>query len=135
VGLADDAKGGEPVPLKKPKPPADKDDKTGPWESEVILRRVGEVRMPVELLVEFTDGRAVRETWDGRYRWTRFRYSGAAKVARAIVDPERKIALDVNPANNAWLDEEGVSRRAATKWTARFLLWLQNLMELQAVLG
>ncbi len=134
-GLTDDPKGGEPIPLKKAKQPSDKDDKTGPWESEVTLRRVGEVRMPVELLVEFSDGRSIRETWDGRDRWTRFRYAGPAKVVRAVVDPDRKIALDVNPANNAWLDEDGVSRRAATKWTARFLLWLQNLMELQTVLG
>jgi hypothetical protein len=134
-GLTDDPKGGEPIPLKKAKEPSKKDEKTGPWESEVTLRRVGEVRMPVELLVEFSDGRTVRETWDGRYRWTRFRYPGPAKVTRATVDPDRKIAIDVNPANNSWLDEEGVSRRAATKWTARFLLWLQTLMELQTVLG
>ncbi len=57
------------------------------------------------------------------------------KVVRAVVDPERKIAIDVNPANNSWWDEDGVSRRAGTKWAARFLLWLQNLLELQALFG
>ena len=134
-GLTDDPRGGGPMPLKKANERTKKEEQEGPWESEVMLRRLGEVRMPVELLVEFSDGRTLRETWDGRYRWTRFRYAGPAKVTRAMVDPDRKIALDVNPANNAWLDEAGVSRRAATKWTARFLLWLQNLMELQTVLG
>ena len=98
------------------------------------MRRLGEVRMPVEVLVEFADGRSARETWDGQYRWTRFRYPGA-KVTRAVVDPERKIMLDTNPANNSWVDEEGVARRAATKWAARWMFWLQHLLELHTVLG
>ena len=65
----------------------------------------------------------------------RFRYQGAAKVVRATVDPEGKIALDVKPANNAWLDETGPARRAGTKWAGRFLFWLQNLLELHLLLG
>jgi len=104
------------------------------YDSEVTLLRLGGVRMPVELLVEFSDGRTRTETWDGQYRWTRFRYPGA-KVKRAVVDPEGKIAIDVNPANNSWVDEEGVSRRAAIKWSTRWMLWLQNLLELHALLG
>jgi hypothetical protein len=107
----------------------------GPYDSEVTVRRLGEVRLPVELLVEFADGRTRRETWDGRDRWVRFRYRDAAKVSRAVVDPEGKIALDVDPANNSWADEKGVARRAARKWSARFLLFLQNLLELHTVLS
>ena len=114
--------------------PGKPDDPAG-WESEVVVRRLGGARMPIELLVEFGDGRSVRETWDGQYRWKRFQYAGNAKVARASVDPDGKIALDANPSNNVWLDEEGVSRRAAFKWAARYLFWLQNLLELHTVLG
>jgi hypothetical protein len=113
----------------------DKSDGASGWESEVVVRRLGAARLPVELLVEFSDGRSVRETWDGQYRWQRFTYAGAAKVVRASVDPEGKIALDADPSNNTWLDEQGVSRRAALKWTARYLFWLQNLLELHTVLG
>src|SRR6185295_4587889 len=46
------------------------------WESEVTVRRLGEVRMPVEVLVEFADGTTKTEAWDGRERWTRYRYQG-----------------------------------------------------------
>jgi hypothetical protein len=106
----------------------------GPFDGEVTVRRLGEVRMPVEVLVELADGRSARETWDGQYRWTRFRYPGA-KVTRAVVDPESKIALDVNPANNSWVDEDGVARRAALKWAARWMFWLQHLLELHTVVG
>ena len=77
----------------------------------------------------------MRESWDGQERWVRFRYSRPAKVVHAVVDPERKIALDVNPANNNWLDEDGTSRRAAFKWAARWMLWLQDLLELHTLVG
>ncbi|HEY2945652.1 MAG TPA: M1 family metallopeptidase [Vicinamibacteria bacterium] len=111
------------------------DDAKTVWESEVTVRRLGGVKMPVEVMVSFADGRAVTETWDGQYRWTRFRYRGAAKVVRAVVDPGGKLAIDVNPANNDWVDEDGWSRRAALKWSARWMFWLQNLLETHAVIG
>jgi hypothetical protein len=128
-----DGPDGAPVPVASPSP-ADEDAK-GPYEAEVTVRRLGEARLPVEVQVEWSDGRVRREAWDGRDRWTRFRYREAAKVARVVVDPDRKLALDVNPANNSWVAESGVPRRAARKLSARFLLWLQNLLELHTVIG
>jgi hypothetical protein len=107
----------------------------GPYESEVLVERLGGVRLPVEVKVDFSDGRSARETWDGRYRWTRFRYAGPARVVGAFVDPDRKIVLDVNPGNNGWIEDEGPSRRAAAKWATRWMFWLQNLLEMHAVIG
>ena len=95
---------------------------------------LGEVRMPVEVRVVFADGSETEETWDGQYRWARFRYPGR-KVVRAEVDPHGKLAIDIDPSNNAWVDDNGAARRAADKWAARFLFWLQNLFELHMVLG
>jgi hypothetical protein len=109
-------------------------DDAGPFDSRVTVVRHGEVLLPVELRVDFADGRTVAERWDGRDRWVRFRYQGA-KVVRAAVDPHHKIAIDVDPSNNEWLAETGRSRRAATKWSARYLFWLQNLLELHTVVG
>ena len=96
--------------------------------------RHGEVVLPVELRVDLADGRTVTERWDGRDRWVRFRYEGAG-VVRAVVDPGRKIAIDVDPSNNEWISDTRPARRAATKWAARYLFWLQNLLELHAVVG
>jgi hypothetical protein len=120
--------------LRPPEQKARKVDDDGPFESRVTVLRHGEVVLPVELQVEFADGRRVAEAWDGRDRWVRFRYLGA-KVVRAVVDPRRKIAIDVSPSNNEWIDKEGPARRAATKWAARYLFWLQNLLELHTVVG
>jgi Peptidase family M1 domain len=127
-GFADGAGGALPALAPKAPEPA-----TKTWESEVDVRRKGGVQLPVELLVEFEDGTQKAERWDGRERWVRFRYPGPQRVVRAIVDPEHKLALDVDPSNNTWELDRGAATRAATKWSARFLLWVQSLLELQAV--
>ena len=118
---------------------ADDDDEkegdTRPFDSEVTVLRLGGVRLPVEVRVDFSDGRSVRESWDGQYRWTRFRYRGTAKVIAATIDPEGRIALDVNPANNGWVEESGHAKRAAAKWATRWMFWFQHLLEMHAVLG
>jgi hypothetical protein len=106
----------------------------GRFESRVTVVRRGEVVLPVELRVDFADGRTATERWDGRDRWARFRYEGA-KVVRAMVDPDHRIAIDVSPSNNEWIADGRPARRAATKWAARYLFWLQNLLELHAVVG
>jgi hypothetical protein len=121
--------------LSLPRTDAKEDEDKVVWESEVTVRRLGDVKMPVDILVSFADGRNVTESWDGQYRWTRLRYRGAARVTRAIVDPQGKLAIDVNPANNDWVDEDGWSRRAALKWSARWMFWLQNLLETHMVIG
>ena len=107
---------------------------TGRSTPRCIVQRLGGVRLPVEIRVEFADGRVTYETWDGQYRWTRLRYHGA-KVRAADVDPYGKIAIDIDPGNNSWADNAPVARRAASKWAMRWMFWLQNLLELHTLLG
>jgi hypothetical protein len=133
-GFTDGPDGTTVMASPSPKPKG-RDRKAGPWNSEVTVERLGEVRMPVEVLIEFADGQRVTESWDGRDRWARFKYDRPAKVHRVVVDPHGKLAIDVDPTNNTWLDEEGVAKRAARKWAARYLLWLQDLLELHTVVG
>ncbi len=121
-------------PALAPSPPKQAADE-GPYESEVTIERKGEVKLPVELLVEFADGQRLRESWDGQDRWKRFVYRRPVRMTRAVVDPERRIAMDVVPANNAWIEEKGMARRAAAKWAARWMFWLQNLLELHLLVG
>jgi len=41
----------------------------------------------------------------------------------------------VDPSNNEWISDTRPAPRAATKWAARYLFWLQNLLELHTVVG
>jgi hypothetical protein len=102
--------------------------------TEVTVRRYGGVQLPVEVRVDFGDGGVARERWDGRGRWCRFRYEGR-RVDAAFVDPDERLALDTQPGNDTWVRERGAAARAAARWSGRWLLWLQNLLETHALLG
>ena len=106
-------------------------DTTGPVESIVDVRRWGEGVFPVDVRVSFDDGSVAEERWDGRARWRRFRYSKPARVQKVEVDPDRVLMLDVNSSNNSWVRQSSAPR-AAKKWTAKWMIWLQNVMEFAA---
>jgi hypothetical protein len=95
------------------------------YRSTVVVRRLGEVTAPVDIVIQFENGETVREHWDGSYRWAKFTYEKAAKVGSAVVDPARKLVLDANYTNNSLLAE--VNNRAAAKWYVRWIFWLANL--------
>lgn len=103
------------------------------YQSEVLVRRLGEVRVPVEILVVFEDGSERRENWDGDYRWKKFHYSGPHRVARAVVDPDFKLVIDVDRTNNSMTRKP--NKTAPLKWTSRWMAWLQHAMEFFALFG
>lgn len=97
----------------------------------VVLRRWGEGIFPVEVTIIFTDARVEREIWDGKDRWIRYPYKRKQKIRRVQVDPEQKLALDVNYTNNTWVRESSAPF-ASRKWALKWMIWLQNVMELFA---
>ena len=99
----------------------------GSFETVVVVRRHGEGVFPVEVVVEFDDGQAVHERWDGAARWTVFSYTRRARATRATVDPDRVLVLDVNYTNNSRTTKP-MGTTAATKWSLRWLIWLQDLL-------
>jgi hypothetical protein len=101
------------------------------FDSTVDIRRWGEGVFPVGLRVTFEDGSVAEEKWDGRARWTRLHYVKPSMVARVEVDPESVLVLDVNSSNNSWT-RRPESPLAATKWTAKWTVWLQGVLELAA---
>jgi hypothetical protein len=103
------------------------------YESEVLVRRLGEVRIPVEILVIFEDGSEIREDWDGDYRWKKFRYSRPSRIAKAVVDPEFKMVIDIDRTNNSKLRK--ANKVAPLKWASRWLMWLQHAMEFFTLFG
>jgi Peptidase family M1 domain len=95
--------------------------------SVVVVRRYGEAVLPVDVLVVFDNGEKVRERWDGQERWRQFTYDRPSRVRSAVVDPDRVLLLDVNYTNNSRTLAPRAGE-AATKWSLKWLVWLQDLM-------
>ena len=93
--------------------------------STVVVRRYGDGIFPVDLIVRFADGSSARENWDGRDQWKAFTFDRRVEVVSAEVDPEQVLALDVNRANNSRLAQPEAGR-AATRWAAGWIVWLQD---------
>jgi hypothetical protein len=69
-------------------------------EGVVTIHRKGGFRVPVELLVEFTDGSEKVLAWDGRDRHVTFEFPGQ-RVRRAVLDPRRRLLLEHHRLDNA----------------------------------
>jgi len=103
------------------------------YESEVTVRRLGGVRIPVEIQIFFEDGRETTITWDGQYRWKRYAFSGPAKIEKVLVDPDFKLVLDTNRTNNSRTLK--APKLAPLKWTSNWMLWLQHALEFLNLFG
>ena len=114
---------GSAVPSTRPRPKG--------YDSQVTVVRQGDVAMPVDVLLRFDGGRVHRSHWDGEARWTRFRAAGGPRLLEAVVDPDEKILLDVDRTNNGRRPE--ADPRAATRWTARAVFWVQNMIDFLTV--
>jgi hypothetical protein len=65
------------------------------------LERIGEIILPVDVLIHFTNGDEVLEKWDGKERYKDFKYTGNREIEWVKIDPEFKISMDVNYNNNS----------------------------------
>jgi hypothetical protein len=112
------------------------------FRTAVVVRRLGDAEFtgtaqdPVgsfqsgralTVLVRFADGSEATDHWDGRARWRIFEYESRAAAVSAQIDPDRVLLLDLQTVNNS-LTRQPQGARAATRWTARWMIWLQDLM-------
>jgi hypothetical protein len=99
----------------------------GSVDSTVVVRRAGSGVFPVAVRVAFEDGGAVVEDWDGQAEWRAFRYRRASRIATVAIDPDRVLLLDVNTTNNTWTARPRAAE-AASRWSLRWLVWLQHAL-------
>jgi hypothetical protein len=97
------------------------------WRTEVVVERRGDGRFPVDVLLVYEDGFEQRERWDGRARHTTYVAERASKLRHAVVDPERKLLLDLDRTNDSRL-RESAAGFPATKWAAKWMLWFQDFL-------
>jgi hypothetical protein len=97
------------------------------FRTEVVVRRYGEAIFPIDVLTTFDDGERVTEHWSGADRWRLYVYDRASRARTAEADPGHVLLLDVNETNNSrTLQPKGPS--AATKWSLKWMVWLQDCL-------
>ena len=74
---------------------------TGRFVGSALVVRRGPVAMPVPITLTFADGTTRRLSWDGRGRWARVTATSTSPLMSLEIDPERRIEIDVDFANNA----------------------------------
>ncbi len=99
----------------------------GKYHNEVIVRRYGEVRIPVDIRLTCENGESINDTWDGNDRWIKKVYVTTSPASVAQVDPEYKLVLDINVANNS--QKADTDHRAVLSWTSKWLFWMQHLLQ------
>jgi hypothetical protein len=103
------------------------------YESEVVVRNLGDAVLPVDLLVTFEDGSTAREGWDGKARWRRYSYVRPSKARSATIDPDRVYMVDPDFNNNSYTLRR--QNAAVCKLTVVWLFWLQNYLHLVSSLS
>jgi len=98
-----------------------------PTLSKVEVQRKGDWVFPVELLVTFEDGTTQTLHWSGEEGLKVFEFQDGLKIVSAQIDPQQKIALDIDLNNNSMtLQPEKIS---LWKYAAKAVFWVQNLMQ------
>lgn len=101
------------------------------YNSKLQLERTGDVMLPEEILVHFSDGHEVTEKWDGKSRTKDFSYTGKYKVLWAKIDPDYKITMDVNYINNSkTVDPDRVPERKLADKFITFIQFFLNFLSL-----
>jgi len=120
----------EEITTKKAKE-IDKKIKTPKYLTIVKVRRFGEAKLggdtKLKIKIVFEDGTEEIKYWDGKARWTEFRFIKNCKAKYAQVDPENIFLIDSNITNNSLKLKP--DRRGALRWTNKLLFWVQNFLQ------
>ena len=82
------------------------------YRCDAIVTRRGSIELPVEIAFLTASGIDARKTWDGRGTQVAIEHIGPEPVVAVVVDPEHRVLLDEDLANNA-IDRRG--RKSATR--------------------
>jgi hypothetical protein len=102
----------------------------GLFHTTVTVRRLGDaiIERPIPVETTFADGESVRERWDGRTLRETFEYQSPSRAVSADVDPDRILLLDEQRGNNGVSLDPGPARTAANRWSARWMIWLEDAL-------
>ena len=107
------------------------DSTTTTYQTTVLVSRLGDVELPETIEVTFADGTSVREHWDGVSRYTKYTYNRPSVAVKAVVDPDQRIALDVNMLNNS--RALSPPTLPLNRYWTKVLFWVQSLFQCASI--
>ncbi len=108
-----------------------KKDTADNYHTVVKINRSGEVIIPVDVLLVFSNGDSVEKKWDGKQRWMKYEFNKPSKLKFAAVDPSQKILLDSNFANNSKTMDP--NKKLEIGISLKLLYWFESILEFFAV--
>jgi hypothetical protein len=100
---------------------------TGSLDTTIVLDRLGDGSVPVDVRTTFADDATVVERWDGRDTVRVLKYRRGSAVVAVDIDPEHRLHVEQRRTNNSWLAAPA-GHRAADKWSLRWLVWFQHML-------
>ena len=97
------------------------------YYNSVRVDRKGEIVLPTEIEIIFTDGTKKMIEWNGKERSKLFEFESTTRILSAQIDPEQKIYLDIDLNNNSytWQPETSV----LWKYALKAMFWVQNVLQ------
>lgn len=93
-------------------------------KSKFTVAQLGDMIMPTEILVEFTDGKEQLLQWNGKEKSKTYKYDKAVESVQ--IDPKNKILLDLNIINNSQTLKQ--SPLPFIKYALKIMFWLENII-------
>jgi hypothetical protein len=101
------------------------------YNSVAELERIGDIKLPVDVLIHFNDGSEIIEEWDGKAEYREFSYTGHHCIDWVKIDPGYKIKMDVNYINNSMTsDPDPVPVRRMKNKLVSFMQFFISLLSI-----
>jgi hypothetical protein len=110
--------------------PEEEDEEERPWRVDVLLRRDGELALPLPVRLTWADGTTEDLVWERAEQlgsnWKRIERESAEKLVSVVLDPARAYFLDKDMSDNQWY--EATDTLAPARWAERVLAQFQRHM-------
>lgn len=94
-------------------------------EKGFTIEQLGDIQIPIEILVKFTDGSTKQIWYEGKSFLRSFEFE--KPILSVKIDPQNKILLDLNYINNSQTRKP--SALPALKYSAKFMFWFQGFIQ------
>lgn len=97
------------------------------YKTEIVLERLGDFVLPVEVKITLENGKELWKSWDGKEQFHTITLEESAPTQSVYIDPEHKIYLDVDFHNNS--KTHRAERKPSTKYASKAVQWAQNILQ------